>query len=277
MESAAKRQKTGAHNTGYDWKLTPIPKFDGAKGKSGKGAGKGPSIVKNDPQPASKSATNNAPALTAKGVGKGAPQAKSALAGRVDKAKENAAAVVTPAGKASAKFSSDSKAGAPVGKSFSQATPKSAGAFSAPKSAPTPATQKPAVGDKGVGKGKPSLPGKAAGVVPTIAKAKAKAPETLGKGVQLGMSTIGSSMGVKGSMGKGGKTMGGKQAPIPNRACRCGNSLAEEYWQALESRETYCSNCWEKIQARNASTPTFGLVLGLEAMRDLGVQLPIAV
>lgn len=195
---------------------------------------------------------------------------------------------MTPAGKASAKFSSDSKAGkagAPIGKSFSQATPKSAGrqgAFSAPKSAPTPATQ--AVNEnKGVGKGKPSKPSvpairKAAGVVPTIAKAKAKAPETVGKGVQLGMGTIPTSMGMKGSLGKGGKTMGGKQAAaVSNRACRCGNSLAEEYWQALESRETYCSNCWEKIQARSASTPTFGLVLGLEAMRDLGVQLPIAV
>lgn len=281
MDSAAKRQKIGG-NSGYDWKLTPIPKFDGAtKGKSAKGAGKGPS---NDPAPASKSAKNSAPAaFTAKGAGKGAPQAKSALAGKGDKAKENAVEAVTPAGKASAKFSSDSKAGkagAPIGKSFSQATPKSAGAFSAPKSAPTPATQ--AVNEnKGVGKGKPSkpsVPGKAAGVVPTIAKAKAKAPETVGKGVQLGMGTIPTSMGMKGSLGKGGKTMGGKQAAaVSNRACRCGNSLAEEYWQALESRETYCSNCWEKIQARSASTPTFGLVLGLEAMRDLGVQLPIAV
>lgn len=287
MDSAAKRQKKSAYG-GYDWKLTPIPKVDnGNKGKAGKGAGKGPNNAASESQPAAvkssvsnlKSSVSNLTPLGQKGVSKGAPQAKSSLAdkglGKGEKGKGekvNGVEGVSPALTASAKFAPASKAGAPVGKSFSQAVPKSAATFSAPKSAPAPAT-KGAVESKGLGKGHASVPAirKAAGIVPTIAKAKAKAPETTGKGAQPSMFPTQAK-----GMGKGGK-MGGKSGAIPNRACRCGNNVSEEYWQALESKETYCSNCWEKIQARSPTNPTFGMLLGLEAMRDLGVQLPIAV
>jgi len=275
MDSAAKRQKKfGA----YDWKLTPIPKVDSGKAKgTGKGAGKGPGnpAVESVPVGAKTAASN---LLSQKGA-KGAPQAKSALTDKAlgqGKGTAGAPETISQARTASAKFSPASKAGAPIGKSVSQAVPKSAATFSAPKSAPAPAV-KGAVESKGVGKGKSqpdaSNQGKAAGIVPTIAKAKAKAQETARKG---STPTPLVAAQVKGK-GKGGKPMQTGKPVIPNRACRCGNNVAEEYWQALESKETYCSICWEKIQARSPNNPTFGMLLGLEAMRDLGVQLPIAV
>lgn len=275
MDSAAKRQKKGGV---YDWKLTPIPKVDSGKGKGGKGAGKGPAATNASiPLGTAKGSVNNLTPLQ-KGNTKGAPQAKSTLAskglakgGEKGKGEKNGTESISPASTASAKFAPESKAGAPVGKSVSPTIPKSKASFAAPKSAPA-TTVKGAVDSKGVGKGKVqpdvlSAPGKAASIVPTSAKAKS----TAGKGSSSLLANQ-----AKGK-GKGGKPMQGGKATIPNRACRCGNNVAEEYWQALESKETYCSKCWEKIQARSPTNPTFGMLLGLEAMRDLGVQLPIAV
>jgi len=286
MDSAAKRQKIGG---GYDWKLTPIPKADSGKLK---GAGKGPAKAAIAVLPAkTKSAvsTNLKPAvapavapLQQPSVGlKRAPlhHAKSALDRGLGKGA--ATSKVDTAVTAPAKFAPSTKAGAPIGKSVSPGVPKSSAAtFSAPKSAPVPAVKGP-VTNSGVGilKGQhqPAVAGqgKAAGIVPTSAKAKAKAPETIGKGT---VTSVLAAQGKGKGKGLGGKPLQGGKTGIPNRACRCGNNVAEEYWQALESKETYCSKCWEKIQARSPTqAPTFGMLLGLEAMRDLGVQLPIAV
>jgi len=142
-----------------------------------------------------------------------------------------------------------------------QATAKSGGPV-AKVSAPVKST----VG-KGLGKGVQEYrPNPIKGVnVPVPATSKAKARP------QQAEPTL-PSKGGKNNFGKGkGQFNNSKK----NRACRCGNNSAQEYWQALESKETYCSICWEKILARNSTNPQLGLLLGLEAMRDLEVELPI--
>lgn len=259
MESAAKRQKTET----YNWKLTPIPKHDNkGKGKGGKIGGK-PSVASSANAAGNNASTSvNAPA---KGVSKGAPTAKSG------KSIDASHSIQEKNPSAVAKFVPKSKAGAPVGKSVSQAVPKSThlAASKAGGSAPTIAKAK-------------------ASMIPTVATISEKPkisekPSTQAGGKGKTATTQGGKGFVATAQGGGkgissnftGKGKGkGKGTP---RACRCGNFSSEEYWQALESKETYCSNCWEKVQARSPTNPTFGLLLGLEAMRDLGVQLPIAV
>jgi len=249
MDSSAKRQKVSG---GYDWKLTPIPKNENkGKGKGSKPAQKGGFSSTNSNAtsnvPPNKASSANAPG---KGLIKGAPPAKSGKGSSADikVAKEESTTEKNPS--ALTKFAPKCKS-APLGKSVSKAVPNSTHS---------------------------SVGGKAGCAAPTLAKAKAKVAEAPSQGKGMGAGASASKGDGKGTSqatpAKGkGKGKGGAVA----RACRCGNHSAEEYWQALESKETYCSNCWEKVQARTPTNPTFGLLLGLEAMRDLGVQLPIAV
>eukprot|EP00397_Hematodinium_sp_SG-2012_P061364 GEMP01081164.1.p2 GENE.GEMP01081164.1~~GEMP01081164.1.p2 ORF type:complete len:202 (+),score=54.22 GEMP01081164.1:1-606(+) len=140
----------------------------------------------------------------------------------------------TPAGKATV-----------VPKGFQSAVPKTSATPVKPRPSPQP-VKSTAAGGEPKGKGKGHVKG-AKGTPPTARDQRA-----------LGQTE--------------------KERPVLTtkygRACRCGNTRSAEYWQALETQETYCAPCWDKIQAR---APTLGLVLGLEAMRDLGVALAQAV
>lgn len=58
--------------------------------------------------------------------------------------------------------------------------------------------------------------------------------------------------------------------------CRCGTESEEEYWRSLQTKETFCVSCWDKHRVQMPGA--VGLVLGLQAMRDLGVVgIPIEV
>lgn len=302
MDSAAKRQRTGS----YDWKMTPIPlKGSDGKGISKGGASLGPGAVRtkagSQPPPAAQriparppqhqqaplskagggpkgpvGPSGNRPALgpthaqskteyTASERLKNAQTAANAARNRASAAVSPATPIVKRPGQTlhkphfSGKMPEKIQTAAPIGKSTSPALPK----VSTTNYAAKAGLKKGQTIDAPVTKAS----GNSQNSAPTVAKAKAKAPEAGKAGLKGG--------NLKGK-GKGKDVSAMRTAGAP-RACRCGNLVAEKYWQAMESKETYCNECWEKIQARNTSNPQLGILLGLEAMRDLGVQLSIAV
>jgi len=127
----------------------------------------------------------------------------------------------------------------------------------------------------------PMLPGTRLGA--GAGKPSAKATETrLGPGPAREVPRI--TGGIKGPNAKedvlsskvAAKPLAGRPSGTNKRACKlCGNNRMTEYWKQAETRECFCSICWEKLQAKEPST--LGLLLGLEDMRDIGVQLPIEV
>jgi len=128
----------------------------------------------------------------------------------------------------------------------------------------------------------PMLPGTRLGAGAGKAAAKATNETRLGPSREIPRNTG----GIKGANQKevnevlsskvAAKPMAGRQSGTNKRACKsCGNNRMTEYWKQAETRECFCGICWEKLQAKEPST--LGLLLGLEDMRDIGVQLPIEV